>query len=338
MFDRDSAFSMEIRDPNDPDDRSPIVQMLTIGDELLIFKETSLHKGLTADTIDPEKSDPSTRHSSELLYSVGTANSFVARMILQFRDMIGLAVPEAARQNTAIQHVWEANKLLLECEKAYYHIYKHAIDLMPKCDEIVETHKDKPTIPAIPKIPDLKTHVSDFLINGKKFIVSGYKLLSFFYGMPMDGRNEAHFDKHREWIKAELGEKHPIYKVLEADEPWVRLIAECSNAIRHEEVGLKLEIENFTLKPGNKIAPPAWRHDLTKKKGLARQDHYTDLIRDMDVWIYNMLTFFEELLLLCLQDELKGQKLLTIFRRTNAQINPKCPIVYEINLKAPIAK
>jgi hypothetical protein len=153
----------------------------------------------------------------------------------------------------------------------------------------------------------------------------------------MDGRNEAHFDKHRAWIKANLGEEHSIYKTLEADEPWVRLIAECSNAVRHEETGLKLEVENFALKPGNKIAPPAWRYDLTKK-GLERQDHYTDLIHDLDVRIYNMLTFFEEILVLCLQDELKDHKIFTIFRRTKEQINPKCPIVYEVSLKPQFAK
>ena len=48
---------MEIRDPNDPEDKSPIVQMLTIGNELLLFKESSIHRALTADTIDPEKND-----------------------------------------------------------------------------------------------------------------------------------------------------------------------------------------------------------------------------------------------------------------------------------------
>ncbi len=337
MFNRDSAFSTEIRDPNDPNDKSPIVRTLTIGDELIIFKETSIHKFLTADTIDPEKSDMSTRHSHERLYSVGAANSFVARMILQFQDMIGLSVPNATRKNELIKHVWEANKLLLECEKAYYHIYKHTIDLMPKCDEIVEAHKNKSAIPAIPKVPDLTTHVSDFLINGKKFLVAAYKLLHLFYQMPMDGNNEAHFDKHRAWIKTKLGEGHPIYKTLEADENWVRLISECSNAIRHEEPGLKLKVENFALKPGNKISSPAWRYDLTKR-GLERQDHYTDLIHDLDVHIYNMLTFFEELLLLCLQDELKDHKLLAIFRRTKEQINPKCPIAYEVHLKSQSAR
>ncbi|MDP3597049.1 MAG: hypothetical protein Q8S75_08660, partial [Nitrospirota bacterium] len=125
MFDRDSAFSMEIRDPADPDNKAPIVRALTIEDELLLFKTTSIHRLITADTIDPQKSDLSTRHSSEILYSVGAANSFVARMILQFRDMIGLAISQTTRENEVVQYVWEANKLLLGCEKAYFHIYKH---------------------------------------------------------------------------------------------------------------------------------------------------------------------------------------------------------------------
>lgn len=332
MFDRNSPFSMEIRDPRDPEDKSPIVQMLTIGNELLVFKESSIHRALTADTIDPEKSDPNTRHSSEILYSVGAANLLVARMILQFKDMIGLAISQTARENEVIQHVWEANKLLLECEKAFYHIYKHMMELMPKCDEIVEVNKNKSAIPAMPKVPDLETHVSDFLINGKKFLVAAYRLLELFYQMPMDGTNEARFDKHRVWIEARLGKEHPIYKTLESAEPWVRLIAECSNAVRHKETGLKLEIQNFALNPGNKISSPGWRYDLTKK-GLERQNDYTDLISDLDVGIYNMLTFFEEVLLLCLQSELKDTALM-IFRIPNEKINSKCPIAYEVNLRS----
>ena len=330
MFDRNSAFSMEIRNPDDPDDNSPVVQMLTIGNDLVLFKETSIHRALPADTIDPEKSALDTRHSSEILYSVGAANSFVARMILQFRDIIRLTFLPKARENEVVRHVWEANKLLLECEKSYFHIYKHTMELMPKCDAIVEAHKKKLAIPAMPKIPDLETHVRDFLINGKIFLVSAYRLLHLFYGMPVKERQEAHFDKHRAWIKGELGEEHPLYKTLEADESWVRLIAECSNAVRYEGNGLKLEIQNFALQPGNKFASAGWRYDLTKK-GLGRQDDYTDLISDLDARVYNMLTFFEEVLVLCLQDELKkGKNQLEIFRIPKEKINPKCPILYHV--------
>jgi len=46
-----------------------------------------------------------------------------------------------------------------------------------------------------------------------------------------------------------------------------------------------------------------------------------------------MLTFFEEVLLLCLQGELKDTALM-IFRIPNEKINPKCPIAYEVNLRS----
>ena len=252
-------------------------------------------------------------------------------MILQFKNMIGLAIPQRERENELIEHVWKANKLLLECEKDYFHIYKHTMELMPKCDEIVEVHKKTLAIPAMPKIPDLETHVSGFLINGKKFLVAIYKLLHLFHQRPMNGKNEVHFDKHRAWIKAKLGDNHPIYKILEDDKSWVRLIAECSNAVRHEENGLRLEVQNFSLQPGNKIASAGWRYDLTKK-GLGCQDDYTDSLSDLDARIYNMLTFFEEVMLLCLQYELKiGPNKLSIFRIPKEKVNPKYPVLYEIS-------
>jgi hypothetical protein len=139
-------------------------------------------------------------------------------------------------------------------------------------------------------------------------------------------------NKHRVWIEVKLGKEHPIYKTLESDESWIRLIAECSNAVRHKETGLKLEVQNFALNPGNKISSPGWRYDLTRKR-LGRQDDYTDLIGDLDVRIYNMLTFFEEVLLLCLQGELKDTALM-IFRIPNEKINPKRPVAYEVNLRS----
>ena len=43
MFDRKSAFSMTIRDPENPDDKSRIVRSFPIGEDLLlIFEETSI--------------------------------------------------------------------------------------------------------------------------------------------------------------------------------------------------------------------------------------------------------------------------------------------------------
>jgi len=62
---------MTIRDPENPDAEDPIVQMLTVGSDLFVIKALSIYRVLSADTIDPAKKHPDTRHSSEKLYSVG---------------------------------------------------------------------------------------------------------------------------------------------------------------------------------------------------------------------------------------------------------------------------
>jgi hypothetical protein len=214
MFNRDSAMSIEIKDPDDPNQEHRITEALALDGQLLIFSTTGIFRMLTADTIDPERKNLDTRHSYEKIYSVGTSSGLVARTIIQFKEILGLAIRDTHRKEVLLARVWYCTKLLLECEKSHYHIYKHAMDLMPKCDEILQASKAKSSIPALPKIPDLKTHASDFFMDGKLLLIETYRFLSEFFGMPFDGKNASHFDRHRKWIKEKLGEHHPIFKLL----------------------------------------------------------------------------------------------------------------------------
>jgi hypothetical protein len=334
MFNRDSAISLEIRDPDNPDQEHRIKHMLTLEGQLLIFSTTGIFRALTADTIDPERTYPDTRHSHEKMYSIGTSSGLVARTIIQFKEILDLAIQNAHRKEVLVAQVWHCTKLLLECEKSHYHIYKHTMDLLPKCDEIIEANKAKFSIPALPKIPDLNTQVSDFFMNGKLFLVETYRFLNEFFGLPFDGKNASHFDKHQKWIRERLGEQHPICKLLFEDENWIRIVSECSNAIRHPEKGQRVEVENISLKPGNKFSGPAWKYDLSKK-GLGKQDYFTDVIHNFDVYQHNLTTFFEEILLLSIQDTLKDSPILALYKKPPERISPDCPIVYEVNLKQP---
>lgn len=329
MFNRDFAFTADVRDPDNPDEIAPIVEMMTLADDLLIFKTSGIYRAITADFIDPERKHPDTRHSYEKIYSVGTSNSFVARMILQFKPIIDLAIPTIERKQLLLHHVWKSNQILLDCESSYYQIYRQVMDLMHKCDRIIETNKSNRVIPAILKVSDLEKYVNMFFSSGKQFLIAAYEMLHIFYGMPFVDHNKAHFNDHRGWIEGELGVTSPIYLMLEQDEPWVRRISELRNALEHPRNGQKVEVKNFTLKPGNRFSAPAWRYDLSRK-GLGIQSEYTDLIHDFNVHISNMLTFFEELLVLCVQGELQGT-MFAVFRKRKEDIRVDCPVVYEVN-------
>jgi hypothetical protein len=233
-----------------------------------------------------------------------------------------------------VTRVWHCTKLLLECEKSHYHIHKHTMDLMPKCDEIIEANKAKFSIPALPKIPDLNTHVSDFLMNGKLLLIETYRFLNEFFGMPFDGNTASYFDRHRKWIMGKLGEQHPICKLLSEDENWIRIISECSNTIRHPEEGQSVEIENISLKPGNKFSGPAWKYDLSKKR-LGKQVDFSDIVQDFDVHQHNLMSFFEEILLLSVQDALRDSPILALYKKRPEHIFADCPTMYEVNLKQP---
>jgi hypothetical protein len=92
MFNRDSAISLEIKDPDDPDQEHHIKHMLSLEAQLLIFSITGIFRALTADTIDPERTHPDTRHSHEKIYSVGTSSGLVARTIIQFKETLDIAI------------------------------------------------------------------------------------------------------------------------------------------------------------------------------------------------------------------------------------------------------
>ena len=334
MFNRDSAMSIEIKDPEDPSQEHHITEMLALDGQLLIFSTIGIFRMLTADTIDPERKNPDTRHSYEKIYSVGTSSGLVARTIIQFKEMLGLTVQDTQRKEALVARTWRCTQLLLECEKSHYHIYKHTMDLMPKCDEILQANKGKASIPALPKIPDLKTHASDFFMNGKLLLIETYRFLNEFFELPFDSKNTSHFDRHRKWIGEKLGEHHPIFKLLSEDECWIRIISECSNAIRHPENGQRVEIENISLKPGNKFSGPAWKYDLSKKN-LGKQNDSIDIIHDFDVFQHNLMTFFEEILLLSIQHVLKDSAIFTVYKKSPEHIMPNCPVMYGVTLKQP---
>ncbi|WP_335827297.1 hypothetical protein [Aeromonas veronii] len=54
-YDRDRAFSIEVKDPDNFDIQEPILDSLVIGESLYLIKTNSIFRMLTADSIDPQR-------------------------------------------------------------------------------------------------------------------------------------------------------------------------------------------------------------------------------------------------------------------------------------------
>jgi hypothetical protein len=324
-FNRDGAFSIELG----TDKEDAVQQMIALNKRLFVFSTKKIFRIQTADDIDPDRTAADTRHSYQEIYSIGCSNSFVARTIIQAKQIIdGVILAPELSKSLVLEAIWDAAEQLLRCENAYSQIYNETMSLVATCDELVEAYKAKPAIPSLPQVPELEERVGSFLGSGKRCLEKTHALLGIFYGSPDHGAN---FRSYREWMAANRSNSQTVLKLLDDDKDWIRFIAEARNAlpVNHAREKFMLEIQNFKLQPGNKFSGPSWRYDLSDRGGPV-QEYWSDIIKDMDTHMHNMLTFLEEIYILCILDRC-DQRLpfeFSVYRNSEHEIEKHRPVLY----------
>ena len=192
------------------------------------------------------------------------------------------------------------------------------------------------SIPPLPQIPDLNNKVSVFLNSAKMFLIELFRNFNILFEMPISDRKEASFKGHIKWIIDTFTIEHSLSSILEQDKEWIILLAELRNALEHPDKGQSLIINNFCLKPGNMFSEPSWYYDLTKKK--LEKSGEINLIKDMEVFIHNMLHFYEETLLLSIKEKSNDNAMFSLYKINDDKIDIKCPIHYSITLNTSFLK
>ncbi len=324
-FDRDGPFSIELG--TDEDDA--VREMIALSGGLYVFSTKKIFRINTAGDIDPDCTAPDTRHSYQEIYPVGCSNSFVARSIIQAKQILDSVILEPELSKSIIlEAIWEATEQLLRCETAYFQIFNESMSLIAECDELIERSKSKPSIPSLPQVGELEERVGSFLGSAKRCLEKTHSLLSTFYDCPNLGSN---FKSYRDWMVANRSGSKRILTLLDEDKDWIRFIAEARNAlpINHARKCFVLEVQNFKLQPGNKVSPPSWRHDLSDRGGPV-QTYWSDIVTDMETHMHNLLTFLEEVYILSILDH-RNQRLpfeFAVYRKPTDQISEECPVLY----------
>lgn len=329
-FNRDAAFSISLENPHAIEEDN-IQYLIPLQERLFCFFEKRIAELLTAETIDPDKEDLETRHSYQVVYQVGTSSPIVARTIIQAKKILdSVILQNKLEKQSILNHIWDSSKLLFECEDAHFKIFSQTNELVKECDEIVSNHKNQTHIPPLPQIENLDQYVSMFLGSAKRFLETTHSLLCIFYGAP---NFESNFRSYREWLSKNRPESENIIGVLEQDKEWLQFVAHCRNSlsINHSKPGFELLVENFKLQKGNKFTCPSWRHDFSEK-GMEKQNEPSDIIEDMNVHMSNMLTFLEEIVLLCIQGCWDINYNFALSKIGDDTIDIRCPLLYEVRL------
>ena len=330
-FNRDSAFSMSLSGKN-PSETDAINSMIALDGRFFCFSEKSIKEILPADKIDPKNECPNTRHSYQAVYDIGTCNSFVARTIIQSNEVLKpLVLRKGLDKQLILNHIWTCSKLLFNCENSYYKIATQTTGLMHECDSLINNHKDGAFIPQLPQVEDLEQHVVSFLGFAKRFLEETHGFLCIFYDSPEYGAN---FNNYRNWMAKNRPDSDKLIGTLEQDKDWVKLIAWQRNALdaNHSKPKFKVDIENFKLHKGNKLSNPSWRYDFRGKKNGCLQKEASDIVIDMGTYLKNMLTFFEEIFILCVMDNWDNDFNFKILRLPEDKVNKRCPLIYIISL------
>jgi hypothetical protein len=327
-FKRDAAISINISDP-DSDQTNSINDIIELDNKLFTFSENIISEILLAESIDPENRAPNTRHGYQIIYKIGTKQSYVARTIIQSKEILdSVLLRNNLDKKFILNHIWKCTKYLLNCENLQYMIYTQVLELIKECDSIIQEHKNNTYIPSLPQVDNLEQLVDSYFSNAKKFLTNTYELLHIFYESPNFKEN---FNSYLEWIHSNRKENIEIINILEQDKNWIRLIAECRNAIQHPDEDFRFSIQNFTLEPDNKFSSPCWKYDLRKRGGDVQQN-FSDIIVDMDIQLSNMMTFFEEIFLVCIKDNWNKKYKFKLYKKSEKDINDQCPTLYYINL------
>ena len=328
-FDRKAAISMNVVNPSsgNPD---PIYSGAELCGFFISFHENSIAEITLAETIDPGNKEPDTRHNCQFLYQIGSKSPFVARSILQVMSILdSIILRQGLDKQTILDHIWECTKHLINCENSYSSIYTDTTKLMYKCDEIINLAKSRSHIPPLPQVDNLEQRVVTFLGNGKRFLEKTHELLCIFYG---SAHHDSNFKRYRDWMTEHEPSRNDVIQLLEQNKDWIKMLAWYRNAldINHARRGFIVTINNFKMQAGNKFSNPCWQFDFQDKGGDA-QDDPSDLIKDMSVFLTNMLEFIESLYLSCIKDNWDAGWDFKICRHEEESVNKKCPILYFIS-------
>lgn len=249
---RDRGGSFKI---NNPDDESPIKEMFTLSDVLLMITEKCTYQIQMADQIDPERKNPQLPPNfQQKMFDHGTKSELLCRTLLQAKVMFRKEF-QSVDINNALQLSFDALCDLVCMEdtaKSFKAAEQVAIEKIKK----LEKHDVSMTIPAVGNV---RGSCKSFFQKADHFAVSLKNIVSLFYPKTK-GKDWVYF---QDMVKGQYGEIDNFYRLMELTAPLLILIRNTRDCLGHTNLkGVKTH--DFMLQSDGTISPPTIEIDFRK--------------------------------------------------------------------------
>ncbi|MDD1628379.1 MAG: hypothetical protein LUQ26_13050 [Methylococcaceae bacterium] len=257
--------------------------------------------------------------------NVGSANPIVARLSLQFHEIIAFYdLADDAKEKIGLVLNKQIQQRLLACEKIAIELNNEITDALKIIREMGLKTQSNGRVLELPHIIGLEERIEPYLYNAKSCLRDILKIFNIVFGTNF---NETRYDLAIKWASEKFGAEDALTIFLKTDHDlWIHKIIRMRNAIEHPggHSGL-LKIQNFEVKSDNAqatITEPSWNLN----------DEIPTLIRcDIHVFVNNILEFAEDVVISALE-KVGKPSMLAVQEIPKDQRHQEAPVRFKIGL------
>jgi hypothetical protein len=265
---------------------------------------------------------------------VGVGHPVVARLGVQASELIPwIDLDDAKRKEIGELYARTLTDRLLRC-------HKFRDDLVNRANEAAEAMQPQrdTRVREVPHVSGLQGFAEGFLYEAKNYLRELLNLFRIVYGWDITDASaftNLKGDGDSELVTraiATFGANHDLTKLLRTEQEWVAEPIRMRNAVEHPG-GLSgtLAVNNFRIDPNkqNSYIPPT-------RARTGRPN--TNIVKDMDCVLDNMLTLAEDLLAGVVMDKSKSKNLIAIREILKEDRDPKCPVRLRVEPSAALGQ
>lgn len=260
-----------------------ILEMVKIGERLIIIKEKSIYEFMMADDIDPERTNinlPNNIH--KLIINQGADSELVSRTFLTAKTLF----KQEFFDNTV--DITKALTLSLDIIQEMAVLKKEINDYLRKEKDVsdeYEEKRNKPVSYSIPSIGDVETRCKTIFQKADHTEQILMEIITVFY--PYDGlTKQSHFPKFYEILEAKYGENDPFSELIKTTLDFMKIVRILRNAFDHRLD--TVNVTDFELQTDSNILTPTI--ELNHKDSKLEIQSLSELLK---IIMPNLIFIFE---------------------------------------------
>lgn len=276
---RNSAGNAEIGTKED----GAILDMIKIGERLLVIKERSVFEFMFADSIDPERTNLNLPNNiQKQILTQGADSEIVSRTLL---TSIMLFKAEYFEENINIPKVLTLSLELVTELIVLENEIKEYLLLEENAKAEYEQKRNLPTSYVIPSIEDVETRCKTIFQKANHIEQILIEITTQFYSHDKFNK-QSHFPKLHEVLNSNYGQNDAFVKFIDSSVFFMRIIYEIRNGLDHRLPFVN--VMNFELQVNSDIISPTI--ELNHKEVKLKRESLSSFL---PIIVPNMLIIFE---------------------------------------------